>query len=96
MAKEYEELRNAVYENRPIIVRNFVRDLLYGYIRDEAEIVQKAKFLSLDFENHCFRIIYIEINMDDITAKTDSLTEKAEVRYVVSFKVREIMQNITS
>jgi len=95
LAMEYDELRDVVRANHPILKREFLKDLLCGFIRDENEINEKMLFFGLAFTTSVY-VLLIEIDIPEsasafIENDAPHNSYKAEFRCVVSAKIQALV-----
>lgn len=83
--REYTHLKEVLQRNKPVLVENFIKDLLYGLTRSEKDIKERADFLNLEFEEGVFILTLLEI--DDYPKITGQLT--IESRQILSLRIFE-------
>lgn len=62
----YEELKQRITESMPILREQFLRDLLYGSLKDENEALARMSYLGIDHSNRMYTVIFIEIDNYDM------------------------------
>jgi len=94
---EYDELKNIVQRNQPLLEQNFIKDLMCGFISHEDEFNDKMHYFDIPLLRY-FHVILIEIGFPDFQGKP-SLTgssvsiDKAELRCIISMKMQEIVES---
>lgn len=79
--KEEVELVRRVRENFPILRDQFIRDILFGFLKDEKTIWEKNDFLEVGLEKGHYTVLAIEC--DDLE------DEREEQKQLKSLKVKE-------
>jgi len=88
-ARAHEELKKLLYESIPVLAEDFVRSLVYGLIKDEKQIWEKAEFLRLDIMNKAYVLALIEIDDYDEIAVGLTLEEKQILTLKVYEKIKK-------
>lgn len=91
LKNDYNDLQNTLESFKPVIINNFLRDILYGINTCETDIWEKARYFGLSLCRGCFGIIYIEIDDYEIITVGQSIDEKQ----LFSIRVYESIKKIT-
>lgn len=71
MIKSYADLKELMEKNKPLIVENFINELIYGINKDASDIWEKIRYFGLELIEGIFCLALIEI--DDYTKITTNL-----------------------
>lgn len=88
--KEYEDLKKALYDSRPVLIEDFGKSLVYGLNRNKADIWSKLDFLGLRLDKSAFVLSLTEI--DDFDEITRSMS--MEQKQILSLKVYERIKRV--
>lgn len=83
--KEYEELKQVLEDSKPQLLDHFIKDIIYGGIKDEKEIWHKAEYLGVKIKKAFFGLVYM--NIDDYQRMTQHKT--IEQKQIFTIKVYE-------
>jgi two-component system, response regulator YesN len=90
--KENDYLRTILYESKPILIENFIRELVYGLNNDIRDIWDRIEFLKLDIKEGMYSVALLEI--DDYEKITSNQT--IEQKQIFSVKVYERIKKAAS
>lgn len=77
-----EELKRLVEESKPILSRNFIRELFEGKIKDTGNILDKLSYYDIPYDHNTFNVVVIEIDDydDSVRQKTYEEAEMLSLR----------------
>ena len=77
--EEIAGMRKQLQESKPLLFDKFIKDMLYGFLRDENTIEKRAAFLSVSLPVNGYYVMLIQV---DDSFEDDAAEEKRQLFYL--------------
>lgn len=83
------ELKKLLEESLPLLQEQFVKELLYGRLADENEIIDRVNYLNMDFLHKYYVVLFIQIDDYDLLYQNTPIEKKHFMIYSLQKCVEE-------